>query len=85
MFEVFKAEVPTKAHTVKSKYPFAQMTSGTAFTVPGEHYAAKRNYSGGCAAVSAAYNFQNRYGGRFQSRRNTDDSITIYCVEAPSI
>lgn len=81
MFEVFKAKVPTKRNTVKSKYPFAQMRPGTAFTVPGDHYAAERNWSGGCAIVSAAYNWQRKHGGKFQSRRNPDDSVTIYRVE----
>jgi hypothetical protein len=85
MFQVFKATVPSKAHTVKSKYPFPQMKSGTAFTVPGDHEAAERNYHGSCNIQSAASNFQRRYGGKFQTRRNPDDSITVYCVEAPAI
>jgi|TARA_B110000503_G_scaffold94862_1_gene142826 hypothetical protein len=80
MFEVFKAELPTKRNTIKSKYPFPQMKPGTAFTVPGGHYSAQRNLWGGCAIVSAMSGWQTRHGGKWQSRRNTDDSITIYRV-----
>lgn len=41
MLEVFKAKVPTKIYTVRSKYPFPQMAPGTAFTVPANNPLAK--------------------------------------------
>jgi len=81
MFEVFKAKVPTKIYTVRSKYPFPQMTPGTAFTVPANNPLAKREYHGGCTIASAAYGWANRHGGKFTVRRNVDDSVTVYCVE----
>ncbi len=81
MFEVFKAKVPSRAYTVKSKYPFPQMKPGTAFTVPADHEAAERNLHGGCNIQSAASNWQRRHGGKYQTRRNTDDSITVYRIK----
>ena len=81
MFQVFKATIPSKRNTIKSKYPFPQMKPGMAFTVPADHEAAERNYHGGCNIVSAASNFQRRHGGKYQSRRNTDDSVTIYRIK----
>ena len=81
MFEIFKAEVPSKEYTVRSKYPFPQMKPGHAFTVPADHSAAKRNWSGGCRIVCAAHGYASKQGVKFVTRRNTDDSVTVYRVE----
>ena len=81
MFEVFKAEVPSREYTVKTKYPFPQMKPGHAFTVPADHPAAVRNDSGGCSIASSAYGWGNRNGSTFATRRNTDDSVTVYRVK----
>jgi hypothetical protein len=81
MFKIFKAKVPSKEYTVRSKYPFPQMKPGSAFTVPADHPAAQRKGNRGCNIASAAYGHASRHGGKFVIRRNTDDSITVYCVE----
>ena len=81
MFEVFKAVVPSREYTVKTKYPFPQMAPGQAFTVPADHHAAERNSSGGCSIASSAHSWGYRNGSKFATRRNTDDSVTVYRVE----
>ena len=81
MYEIFKAKVPSRTHTVRSKYPFPQMKPGHAFNVPADDWNAKRNSSGGCTIASAAHGYSTRHGGKFVTRRNTDDSITVYRVE----
>jgi hypothetical protein len=81
MYKLFKATVPAARNHVKSKYPFPSMSPGQAFKVPGNDPAAQRNSSGGCAIISAAYNYQRRHGGKYATRRNTDDSITVYKIK----
>lgn len=78
MFKIFKAEVPSKEYTVRSKYPFPQMKPGSAFTVPADHPAAQRNRTRGCNIASAAHGYARRHGGKYVTRRNTDDSVTVY-------
>jgi hypothetical protein len=81
MYKLFKATVPAARNHVKSKYPFPSMSPGQAFKVPSNDPAAKRNSSGGCAIVSAAHNYQRRHGGKYATRRNTDDSVTVYKIK----
>lgn len=81
MYEVFKATVPSREYAVKCKYPFPQMKVGQAFTVPADDYAAERYDNGGCAIMSAAHGYGLRHDMKFSTRRNTDDSITVYRVE----
>lgn len=78
MYKLFKAEVPAARNHVKTKYPFPNMVPGQAFKVPGNDPNAKRNTSGGCKIISAAYNYQRRHGGKYATRRNPDDSVTVY-------
>ena len=81
MFEVFKAEVPAREYHTRTVYPFPQMKPGQAFNVPADHPAARRNYSGGCTIASAAHSWGHKHGEKYATRRNTDDSVTVYRVE----
>tara|TARA_B100000925_G_C21594953_1_gene297930 strand:- start:159 stop:404 length:246 start_codon:yes stop_codon:yes gene_type:complete len=81
MYKLYKATVPAARNHVKCKYPFPDMKPGQAFNVPGNDPAAKRNSSGGSAILSAVYSWQRRNGGKFATRRNTDDSISVYRVK----
>lgn len=81
MFKIFKAEVPAARNHTKSKYGIHNLRAGQAFTVEADHDAALRNAYGGTKIQSAVSNWQRRHGGKYVTRRNTDDSITVYCVK----
>ncbi len=81
MYKLYKATVPAARSHTKSKYPFPDMKPGQAFTVPAKDPAALRTRNGSCRIVSAAHNYQRRHGGQYATRRNTDDSVTVYKIK----
>ena len=81
MFTIFNAECPPRVYPNTTKYPFADMKPVQAFTVPANHPAAEQNAYGGCSIASSAYSWGRRNDAVFSTRRNTDDSITVYRVE----
>lgn len=69
---------PIPAADTRQKYPFPYMEVGHSFTVPADDPAAKRNGNGGCSVTSSAHGWARRHAQSFRSRRNADDSVTIW-------
>ena len=72
------SDVPMPAVHVRQKYPFPFMEVGESFTVPADDPASHRYPYGSCAVVTSACHYGRNHNMKFRSRRNKDNSVTIW-------
>lgn len=75
------SNVPMPAVYSRQKYPFPFMEVGNSFTVPADDPAARRSPYGSCSVVSSAAHYGRNHNMKFRSRRNADNSVTIWRSE----